>query len=190
MINRNFSQFQFLHKKKNNQILYSSRKIKNYDEVLNLINSFLRDKNSFIFESVEKGKIKGRYTIFGKNPDRIWEFNNNNSYEVRHLNKRRKIKGLPKDIIEKIIQNFKFKTPKSLPPICSLISGYFSYDTIRYVERIPNSCINDLNIPDVRLMRPRTLIIHDNLKKRIYFIINVFKDEKIKNYPKKYSNFK
>ena len=75
-----------------------------------------------------------------------------------HLNKRRKIKGLPKDIIEKIIQNFKFKTPKSLPPICSLISGYFSYDTIRYVERIPNSCINDLNIPDVRLMRPRTLI--------------------------------
>ena len=190
MINRNFSQFQFLHKKKNNQILYSSRKIKNYDEVLNLINSFLRDKNSFIFESVEKGKIKGRYTIFGKNPDRIWEFNNNNSYEVRHLNKRRKIKGLPKDIIEKIIQNFKFKTPKSLPPICSLISGYFSYDTIRYIERIPNSCINDLNIPDVRLMRPRTLIIHDNLKKRIYFIINVFKDEKIKNYQKKYSNIK
>ena len=190
MINRNFSQFQFLHKKKNNQILYSSRKIKNYDEVLNLINGFLRDKNSFIFESVEKGKIKGRYTIFGKNPDRIWEFNNNNSYEVIHLNKRRKIKGLPKDIIEKIIQNFKFKTPKSLPPICSLISGYFSYDTIRYVERIPNSCINDLNIPDVRLMRPRTLIIHDNLKKRIYFIINVFKDEKIKNYQKKYSNIK
>ena len=39
-------------------------------------------------------------------------------------------------------------------------------------------------------MRPRTLIIHDNLKKRIYFIINVFKDEKIKNYQKKYSNIK
>lgn len=168
MINRNFSQFQFLHKNKNNQILYSSRKIKNYDEVLNLINSFFKDKNSFIFESVEKGKIKGRYTIFGKNPDKIWEFNNNNSYEVRYLNKRRKIKGLPKDIIEKIIQNFKFKTPKSLPPICSLISGYFSYDTIRYIERIPNSCINDLNIPDVRLMRPRTLIIHDNLKKNLF----------------------
>ena len=29
-----------------------------------------------MFESVEKGKIKGRYTIFGKNPDKIWEFNN------------------------------------------------------------------------------------------------------------------
>ena len=28
----------------------------------------------------EKGKIRGRYTIFGKNPDKIWEFNNKNSY--------------------------------------------------------------------------------------------------------------
>ena len=46
---------------------------------LNLIDNFLVEKNSFIFESVEKGKIKGRYTIFGKNPDKIWEFNNNQS---------------------------------------------------------------------------------------------------------------
>ena len=59
------------------------------------------------------------------------------------------------------------KTPKKLPKICSLISGYFSYDSIRYVEKIPNSCKNDLNLPDVRLLRPRTLVIYDNLKKEI-----------------------
>ena len=35
-------------------------------------------------------------------------------------------------------------------------------------------------------MRPRTLIIHDNLKKKIFYIINIFKDEKILNYKKKY----
>ena len=49
-------------------MLYSSRKIKNYDEVLNLINGFLRDKNSFIFESVEKGKIKVDIQSLGKIP--------------------------------------------------------------------------------------------------------------------------
>ena len=37
------------------------------------------------------------------------------------------------------------------------------------------------------LLRPRTLIIHDNLKKKIFYIINVFKDEKITNYKKKYN---
>ena len=185
MLNRNFKDFKFRHKRDENQILYTSKKIKNDSEIINLINNFLKEKNSFIFESVEKGKIKGRYTIFGKNPDKIWEFNNKNSYLINNKIKK-KIKGNPDKVIENIIEEFKFKTPSGLPPICSLISGYFSYDSIRYIEKIPNKCRDDLNIPDVRLLRPRTVIIHDNLKKKIFYIINVFKDEKIKNYKKKY----
>ena len=156
---------------------------------MNLIDNFLVEKNSFIFESVEKGKIKGRYTIFGKNPDKIWEFNNNNSYLIKDK-KKIKLKGKPNQLIEKIIEEFKFDTPKKLPKICSLISGYFSYDSIRYVENIPNKCKNDLNLPDVRLLRPKTLVIHDNFKKEIFFIINIFNDEKIKDYQKKFDDIK
>jgi len=190
MINRNFKDFKFQHKRNQNQVLFSSKKIKGDNEVLNLIDNFLAEKNSFIFESVEKAIVKGRYTIFGKKPDKIWEFNNNKSYSVNKNNKKKRIKGKPKKIIENLIENFKFKTPSSLPPICSLLSGYFSYDSIRYVEKIPNNCKDDLGLPDVRLIRPRMLIIHDNLKKKIFFIINVFKSEKITNYKKKYSEIK
>ena len=185
IINRSFKEFKFRHRSKNNQIIYTSKKVKNDDEILNLIDNFLHEKNSFIFESVEKGRIRGRYTIFGKNPDKIWEFNNKKSYLIQK-NKKIKLNEKPEDLIEKIIENFKFKTPKNLPNICSLISGYFSYDSIRYIEKIPNNCKNDLNLPDVRLLRPRTLVIHDNLKKKIYYIINIFSDEKISNYSQKY----
>ena len=189
IINRSFKSFKFRHRNNKNQIIYTSKKIKNDDEVLNLIDNFLDEKNSFIFESVEKGKIKGRYTIFGKNPDKIWEFNNKNSYLIQK-NKKIKLKEKPENLIERIIEDFKFNTPKNLPKICSLISGYFSYDAIRYIEKIPNSCKDDLNIPDVRLLRPRTLVIHDNLKKEIFFINNVFKDEKIIDYKKRYDEIK
>ena len=189
IINRNFKDFKFRHRSKKNQIIYTSKKVKNDDEVLNLIDNFLIEKNSFIFESVEKGKIKGRYTIFGKNPDKIWEFNNNNSYLIKDK-KKIKLRDKPDQLIEKIIEEFKFETPKKLPKICSLISGYFSYDSIRYVEKIPNKCKNDLQLPDVRLLRPRTLVIYDNLKKEIFYIVNVFNDEKIKNYVKKYEEIK
>ncbi len=103
---------------------------------------------------------------------------------------KKKIKGNPKKIIEKIIEQFKFKIPKSLPPISSILSGYFSYDIIRYIEKIPNSCKDDLSIPDARLIRPRNLVIHDNLKKEIYFIINCYADEKINNYYKKFQKVK
>ncbi|MDC1497103.1 anthranilate synthase component I [Pelagibacteraceae bacterium] len=189
IINRSFKDFKFQHRSKKNQIIYTSKKVKNDDEVLNLIDNFLVEKNSFIFESVEKGKIKGRYTIFGKNPDKIWEFNNNNSFLIKN-NKKIKLKKRPDQLIEKIIEEFKFETPKKLPKICSLISGYFSYDSIRYIEKIPNNCKNDLNLPDVRLLRPKTLVIYDNLKKEIFYIINIFNDEKIKNYQKKYDKIK
>ena len=188
-INRNFKDFKFQHQRKKNQIIYSSIDVKNETIITNLINNFLVEKNSFIFESVEKGVIKGRYTIFGKNPDKIWEFNNNNSYLI-HKNRKKKIRGKPRDVIENIIENFKFTTPSNLPPICSLISGYFSYDSIRYVENIPNNCKDDLKVPDVRLLRPKTLVIYDNLKKKIFYIINIFKDEKIGNYSKKYLEIK
>ena len=81
------------------------------------------------------------------------------------------------------------KHQKNLPKICSLISGYFSYDSIRYIEKIPNKCKNDLNLPDVRLLRPRTLVIHDNFKKEIFYIINIFNDEKIKRLSKKFERY-
>ena len=190
MLNINLKRFKFLHKKKQNQIIFSSIETTGEKEILNLIDSFLIDKNSFVFESVEKGIIKGRYTIFGKNPDKIWEFNNNSCYKYDDKKNKIKINGRPKNIIEKIIEEFKFKIPKTLPPISSLLSGYFSYDIIRYIEKIPNSCTDDLKIPDSRILRPRTLIIHDNLKKKIYFIINCFSDEKIKDYSKKYLKIK
>ena len=188
-INQDFKKFKLLHKNKENQIIYTSKKVKNDYEILNLIDNFLEEKDSFIFESVEKGKIKGRYTIFGKNPDKVWEFNNNNSYIIKK-NKKVKLRDKPHKLIEKIIEDFKFKTPKNLPKICSLISGYFSYDSIRYIEKIPDNCKNDLSLPDVRLLRPRTLIIHDNQKKEIFYISNIFKDEKITNYENKYKQIK
>ena len=188
-LNRSFKDFKFRHRSNKNQIIYTSKKIKEDEEILNLIDNFLSEKNSFIFESVEKGKIKGRYTIFGKNPDKIWEFRNKDSYLIQN-DKKIKLKDKPENLIEKIIEEFKFETPKSLPNLCSLISGYFSYDSIRYIEKIPNNCKDDLNIPDVRLLRPRTLIIHDNLKKEIFFIINIYKDEKIRDYKKKYDEIR
>jgi len=189
IINRSFKDFKFRHRSKKNQVIFTSKNVKDDKVILNLIDNFLKEKNSFIFESVEKGKIRGRYTIFGKNPDKIWEFNGNHSYLIKD-NKKTKLKGKPNKILENVIEEFKFETPKNLPPICSLISGYFSYDSIRYIERISDKCRNDLNLPDVRLLRPRTLIIHDNLKKKIHYIINVFKDEKISNYQKKFEEIK
>ena len=185
IISSSLKDFKKKHLSKINQTIYFSEKFKNKFIIERLIDNFLNEKNSFVFESVEKGKIRGRFTIFGKNPDKMWELNNEKVISIIN-DKKKKLKIKPYIFLNKLIENFNFVTPKNLPPICSLLSGFFSYDIIRYIENIPNSCNDDLKLPDVRLMRPRSVIIHDNLKKKIHFIVNCYSDEKINNYKNKF----
>ena len=186
-INTSFINFKKKHKNKKNQIIFHQAACKNNKIIENIINNFLIKENSFIFESVEKRRIRGRYTIIGADPDKIWEFNKKKIYLTKN-NKKKIIKGTPYIFLRKLIENFNFPLPKNLPPLCSLLVGYFSYDIIRYIEKVPDSCQDDLKMPDIKLVRPKTLIIHDNLLKKIYFIINCFADQKINNYSKYYSN--
>ena len=186
-INISLNNFKKKHKNNKNQILFNKINFKNNKIIENIIDNYLVKKNSFIFESVEKRRIRGRFTIIGSDPDKIWEFSNKKIYIINN-NKKKIINAEPYKYLKKLIQNFKFPIPKELPPICSLLVGYFSYDIIRYIEKVPNNCLNDLKIPDIRLMRPKTLIIHDNLLKKIYFIVNCFADEKITNYSRYYKD--
>ena len=188
-INTNLKNFRKQHLKKNNQIIYYVESLKNKRIIENLIENFLIDNNSFVFESVEKGKIRGRYTIFGKNPDKIWEFKNNKVYLCNKQTKKI-INKSPYIFLKKMVEEFKFQTPKNLPPICSLLAGFFSYDIIRYIEKIPNNCVDDLNLPDVRILRPTSLIIHDNVKKKIFYIVNCYNDERINDYQSKLKKIK
>ena len=93
MLNITFEEFKKNHRKKQNQVIYYSINTIGINEIKNLIDNFLNEKNSFVFESVEKAVIKGRYTIFGKNPDKIWEFNNNNSFD-KLLKKKLRLKEI------------------------------------------------------------------------------------------------
>ena len=188
-LNISFSYFKKNHKLKKDQLIYIVKKCKDYKSVENIFNFLLVEKNSFIFESVEKGLIRGRYTIIGLNPDKVWDINKNTIIE--------KFEGLKKIINEKplkflnnLIRKFNIKVPVNIPKMSAMLVGYFSYDIIRYIEKIPDNCIDDLNIPDVRMVRPKNLVIYDNLKKKIYFIENVYADTKIQNYFEKYQSIK
>ena len=180
-VNINLPNFIKRHKKNKNQIIFHKISCKNNKVIENIISKFLVKKNSFIFESVEKRKIRGRYTIIGADPDKIWEFNKKKICIIKK-NKKKFINESPYVFLRKLIEKFNFPVPKNLPSLASLLVGYFSYDIIRYIEKVPDKCLDDLKIPDIRLMRPKTIIIHDNLSKKIYFIVNCFADENINNY--------
>ena len=188
-LNISFKSFKKNHIQKKHQIIFVSRKCNDYRKIENLLKFLLVEKNSFIFESVEKGKIRGRYTILGLNPDKIWDINKN-IVSIKSGKKIKKIKIKPLVFLNNLINKFKMKVPKNLPSMSTMLVGYFSYDVIRYIEKISDKCSDNLHIPDVRLARPQNLIIYDNLKKNIYYIENIFSDTPIKDYSAKYDSIK
>ena len=122
-------------------------------------------KNSFIFESVEKGTIRGRYTIIGFNPDKAYNIKKNKII-IDDFKKKKVIRKNVLKYLNELLKNFKVKSSGNIPRMASMLVGYFSYDIIRLIEKIPDKCKNDMNIPDIRLMRPRNLVIYDNVKKK------------------------
>ena len=110
--------------------------------------------------------------------------------KIINNNKVKKIKVNPLNYINNLVESFKIDLPKKIPKMSSMLVGYFSYDIIRYIEKIPDKCIDDVKIPDVRIFRPQNLIIYDNFEKKIFYIKNVFSDNKIKNYLDEYEKIK
>ena len=110
-LNINFKNFKKNHKNKKNQIFFCKSSYKNNKILENLINNFLLKKNSFIFESVEKRRIRGRYTIIGSDPDKIWEFNKKKILLKEGL-KKTIINKSPYIFLKKLIEDFNFPLPK------------------------------------------------------------------------------
>ena len=185
MIFSSFNEFKENCKKENFSQIYATKNKPKLETIERIIELVSLNKDSFIFESVEKVKIRGRYTIFGFNPDLVIETNNNQITQIAN-NKKKIIKKNPYNYLNKLISNFRFKTSKKLPLMSAMLSGYFGYDIIRFKEKIPNNCKNDLKIPDVKLMRPQLIVIHDNEKSKIFFIQNIYNLKKIKNLKKLY----
>ena len=184
-LSTSFNNFKRKHRESVNQIISYEQICKNYSFVENLYKFILSKRNSFIFESVEKGTIRGRYTIIGFEPDKIYNIKKNKIY-IDNFTKIKIIKKNVLSFLNKLLEDLKTNTPPNLPRMSTMLVGYFSYDIIRMIEKIPDSCKDDINIPDIRLIRPKKIIIYDNVKKKIFFIHNIFKDQVIKNYESEY----
>ena len=77
MIFSTFKEFKKNYKKKNFSQIYAIKNKPKLETIEKLVELVSLNKDSFIFESVEKVKIRGRYTIFGFNPDLVIETKNN-----------------------------------------------------------------------------------------------------------------
>ena len=129
---------------------------------------------AFLFESVEGGAWRGRYSIIAMNPDLIWRCHGATA-EVAHgvdAPFAPERAGTLESLRDLVAAN-RLDIPPGLPPMAGGLFGVLGYDMVRLVERLPHINPDSLGLPDGILIRPAIVAIFDAVAQEIILVTTV-----------------
>ncbi len=135
--------------------------------------------NAFLLESVEGGAVRGRYSIIGLAPDRIFQANGDTA-NLTELDAEGMPVGEPEDLgptlrgLRTFLSASRITLPDALPPMSAGVFGYLGYDTVRLVERLPSVPEDALGIPDGIMVRPTVMVIFDGVRDEITIVAPIY----------------
>ena len=130
-------------------------------------------KYSFLLESVEGGETIGRYTFTGVNPEEVFRARGRSCTLETH-GKQTHFDGNPVEELRQLTARYKPVRVPGLPPLTAGAIGYFAYDMVRLVERIPDTGRDDIGADDCVMMFYLGLVAFDHVQHRVSVIRNVF----------------
>ena len=138
------------------------------------VSAFLRiaakEPEAFLLESVEGGEHVGRYTFIGIEPYKKIVARGR-SITVDERGARQSFEG---DVFAELKTALSGHTPArlpGLPPFTAGAVGFFAYDVVRQIERLPSTAKDELDVPDACLMFFDQVLAFDHVKKEIHLIV-------------------
>jgi len=132
---------------------------------------------AFLFESVEGGAWRGRYSIIAMNPDLVWRCQGDRAEIARDAGA-----GVgpfvPEAVgslesLKDLIADSRMEIPEGLPPMAGGIFGVLGYDMARLTERLPKVNPDPLGLPDAVMIRPSIVAVFDAIAQEIVLITTV-----------------
>ncbi len=170
----NKKQFKEQINNKNNFIFFKRINKFSSNPIPSFINFVENNDFGFLYESVEKGKDKGRYSICGYNTIKTLKLERKKlTVESKNKKKIYKIINNPLIKIDEVIKKNNFNKSKSLPPMAGSFFGYLSYENIYNIEKINKiKKPNKLRTPEIILFIPKYLFIFDNITNSLFIIMH------------------
>ena len=138
------------------------------------VSAFLRiaskEPEAFLLESVEGGERVGRYTFIGIRPYRKLVSRGRSITATEGKQTRTYDGDIFTELKTALSEHLPAKLP-SLPPFTAGAVGFFAYDVVRQIERLPETAIDELNVPDSCLMFFDEVLAFDHVKKEIFLIV-------------------
>jgi anthranilate synthase component 1 len=131
----------------------------------------------FLFESVEGGAVRGRYSIIGLEPDLVFRVHGAQAEINRTAAKTKDAftpcPQPPLEALRALIAESRIDLPDGMPPPSAGLFGYLGYDMVRQMERLPNINPDPLRTPDALLIRPTIVVVFDSVKDQITIVTPV-----------------
>src|SRR5271169_1659856 len=148
-------------------------------DLLTPVSAYLRlaqgARYSFLLESVEGGEKIARYTFAGAHPEEVFRY----AGGACVLESRERIIWEERDPISFLREHMERFRPVRLPGLPPLVAGaigYFSYDMVRLIERVPKRLRDDVGLYDAQLMFYHGIIAFDHVQHRLWIVRNVYTD--------------
>jgi len=173
MIQPDFREFQRLAKQGNLIPVYEVFPA----DLLTPVSAYLRiaqgARYSFLLESVEGGEKIARYTFAGANPEEVFRYASGACVLESH-NRIVWEERDPVTFLRARMDRFRPVRLPGLPPLVAGAIGYFSYDMVRLIERIPKRLRDDIGLYDAQLMFYHGIIAFDHLQHRLWIVRNIY----------------
>jgi anthranilate synthase component 1 len=143
------------------------------------VSAFLRaawpERECFLLESVEGGEQVGRYTFIGITPfkrivARGREIVITEGRESTRV-KTTRIQGDIFAVLREALGGHKPARLEGLPPFTAGAVGYFAYDAVRQIERLPVHAKDELGVPDACLLFFDEVLAFDHVRKEIWLVV-------------------
>jgi anthranilate synthase component 1 len=135
---------------------------------------------AFLFESVEGGAFRARYSIITLKPDLVWRCRGDQAEVARGdeiaAGRFTPQSGGALDSLRDLLAASRIELPPGLPPMAAGVFGALGYDTIRLVEPLPDINPDPLDLPDGVMTRPSVIAIFDAIAQEILLVAPVRPD--------------
>ncbi|MDP2259561.1 MAG: anthranilate synthase component I [Caulobacter sp.] len=129
---------------------------------------------AFLFESVEGGAWRGRYSIVAMKPDLVWRCRGDAAEvaegEAIAAGVFTPQAGGALDSLRDLVAASRIELPAGLPPPAAGVYGTLGYDMIRLAEKLPNVNPDPLGLPDAVMIRPSIVAVFDAIAQEIVLV--------------------
>ncbi|MFC1561700.1 anthranilate synthase component I [candidate division KSB1 bacterium] len=125
---------------------------------------------SFLLESALQSGSSGRYSFIGYNPVKILSCKNG-KISVQENGITQTYETEPFSFLKEVLQLYRLPPAEDFPVFTGGLVGYFGYDIVRQIEKIPDRHRNEFEIDDFTLILVESVIIYDHFHHTIQISI-------------------